>query len=90
LPLAVVYLERSSFFHVMSDRISLRADLDALGIPGRLYSLDGWKDERLCLEQRNGQWMVYFVERGVERPLASFDDESGACDFMLAEMKREL
>ncbi|MHA3016597.1 hypothetical protein E6A55_20345 [Cupriavidus necator H16] len=68
----------------------LKSELDRLGVPRRVYSLSGWRDERLCLEERSGTWHVFFVERGGERPLREFQSENDACHFMLEELKLEI
>jgi hypothetical protein len=68
----------------------LQNELDRLGVSRRLYSLRGWSDEKLCLENRQGQWHVYFVERGQERPMKVFESEEQACEFMLSELKYEV
>jgi hypothetical protein len=68
----------------------LKAELEALGVPRRVYSLSGRKDERLCIECREGTWFVFFVERGQERALKKFATESEACSFMLEELKLEV
>lgn len=68
----------------------LKKKLDALGVPRQVYSLGGWRDERVCIENRNGMWIVFFVERGEERLLRSFSEEADACNFMLDELRREV
>jgi hypothetical protein len=73
------------------DRTSLRIALQELGVPARLYSLSGSQaDERICLYQDDGEWRVSFFERGQERPLGRFNNESAACEFMLEQLKHEL
>ncbi len=68
----------------------LKHELERLGIPRRIYSLNGGKDERLCMENRDGNWVVFFVERGQDRILKQFVSESDACAFMLEELKLEI
>jgi hypothetical protein len=68
----------------------LKCELERLGVPRRVYSLNGGKDERLCIECRDGEWVVFFVERGQERTLKQFVSESDACAFMLTELKLEM
>lgn len=65
----------------------LKAELELLGVSPLLYSLRGRSDEKLCLECRDGDWYVYFVERGRERPMRAFDSEGPACEFMLGLLK---
>ncbi len=61
----------------------LKDELDQFGVSPRLYSLRGWSHEKLCLEQRDGDWYVFLVERGRERPMRAFESEDEACIFML-------
>ena len=68
----------------------LRFELEKLRVPRRVYSLNGWTDERLCLENRDGLWHVFFVERGEERIMGIFENEEQACDFMLSELRYEI
>ncbi len=68
----------------------LKAELEKLGVPRLIYSLRGARDERLCIENRDDAWYVFFVERGQERVLRRFSDESEACLFMLEELKQEI
>ena len=68
----------------------LKQELERLGIPRRVYSLNGRKDERLCIEAREGMWHVYFVERGKEGSVKQFATESEACYFMLNELRYEI
>lgn len=68
----------------------LQLQLEKLGVPRRVYSLRGAKDERLCIENRSGVWCVFFVERGQVRILKEFEEEAKACEFMLNELKFEV
>lgn len=68
----------------------LKAELDRLGVPQRVYSLTGWRDERLCLEFRQDMWHIFYVERGAERSMREFRTEDEACGFMLEELKYEV
>ena len=56
----------------------------------RAYSLDEeQKDEALCLRCENGQWCVYYSERGLQTDKECFGDESAACEFFLDEMRSD-
>lgn len=68
----------------------LKEQLETLGVPRMLYSLKGARDERLCIEMRDGVWYVFFVERGQEHVLNTFSEESEACMFMLEELRQEI
>ncbi len=70
--------------------VQLKQELENLGVPRRVYSLNGWKDERLCLELRDNKWSIFFVERGEERDLKQFSSEAQACDYMLGELRYEI
>lgn len=70
--------------------IELQLELNKLDVPRRVYSLRGAVDERLCLDQRNGTWFVFFMERGQEINLKEFASESFACEYMLNELKYEI
>lgn len=73
------------------NKIELREALISLGVPSRIYSLNGSQiDERVCLYQTAEEWRVSFFERGQERQLGSFSNESAACEFMLSELKHEV
>jgi hypothetical protein len=68
----------------------LEQELEALGVPRRIYSLNAAKDERLCIEHRGGDWVIFFVERDKERILRQFVSEENACTYMLGELKSEI
>lgn len=73
------------------NKAELRAELQTLGVPTRVYSLSGNRvDERVCLYEHDGEWKVSFFERGQERLLGAFSSESEACKFMLGELKHEV
>jgi hypothetical protein len=48
------------------------------------YSLDGGlPDERYCLGEENGVWVVYYSERGVQSGKTQFANECDACQYLL-------
>lgn len=56
----------------------------------RSYSLDEeQKDEALCLRLDNGQWCVYYSEKGLQTGKEYFKDENFACEFFLDEMRSD-
>lgn len=70
------------------DRAELRAALDAEGIPPGAYSLDGGlPEDRLCLDEVYGRWIVYYVERGQHREERTFAAEDEACRYLFALLK---
>ena len=58
------------------------------GIPECYYNLDGVgrKDERLCLEYSNGEWHVYYLERGIRTSDDVFPSEEAACEYIYKEI----
>lgn len=65
------------------NRASLRALLEAEGVAGDQYDLEGdFCDECLRLEQVNGVWHVYYAERGLRTGERQFETEDDACQFM--------
>ncbi len=58
------------------------------GIPDFLYNIDGKgrDDERLCLVQYNGQWNVYYSERGCKTTNRLFNTEDEALRYILEEL----
>jgi hypothetical protein len=47
------------------------------------YSLDGGlPDERYCLGEENGVWIVYYSERGVQSGKMQFVNEHEACEYL--------
>lgn len=68
-------------------RAELQGILRGMGVPTRLYNLDGKgrTDERFCLELINDEWTVYFSERGVKTTNEKFISEDAACQFILEQ-----
>ncbi len=64
--------------------LELQQALIALGTPAHAYSLTGgFPNEAYCLDGSGGGWRVYYSERGNKNSLASFANESEACQFFL-------
>ncbi|MED3649686.1 hypothetical protein [Heyndrickxia sporothermodurans] len=60
-------------------------------VPKDLYSLEGGlPNEALCLNEENGQWEVYYSERGVKSQLKRFDSEDRACEYFCKEILDQL
>lgn len=54
------------------------------------YSLTGGEpDEALCLSFDDGQWHVYYSERGLQTGKVSFGSESEACEYFLKKMRSD-
>jgi hypothetical protein len=48
------------------------------------YSLNGGlPDERYCLGEEGGAWVVYYSERGIESGKKQFVNENDACEYLL-------
>lgn len=62
----------------------LRSILLNKGISRSYYSLEGGlPNEKLCLDYENGEWTVYYSERGIRTGIRYFDNEEDACDYLL-------
>lgn len=46
-----------------------------------------YPNESYCIRQKNGQWEVYYSERGQKTGLKMFDLESDACEYLLEKIK---
>jgi hypothetical protein len=56
----------------------------------KTYSLEPAEvDEALCLREENGQWCVYYAERGLQTGKKFFSSEAQACSFFLTEMRSD-
>lgn len=66
----------------------LNERLKEMGVPSHLYNLDGRgrTDERFCLELANGEWHVYYLERGVRTTDEAFPSEDAACEYIYHEL----
>jgi hypothetical protein len=54
------------------------------------YSFSGDNpDETLCLREEQGQWCVFYAERGLQTGKEYFTSEAVACDHFLNEMKSD-
>ena len=64
--------------------------LVAVGAPAHAYSLTGGlPNEAYCLDGTGAGWQVYYSERGNKNSIASFDNESEACQFFLELIRKE-
>lgn len=72
------------------NKSELQAILATENFNPRAYSLDEEnRDEALCLRFADGQWYVYYSERGLQTGKSAFIDESSACEFFLTEMRSD-
>jgi hypothetical protein len=69
--------------------IALKEILVSEGIPAKWFLLDGKgiKEDKVCLEQTDGKWSVFYSERGKEYDLLTFATESAACDNLLVRLR---
>lgn len=71
--------------------IELKKIFEDENVPRELYSLKGGlPNESYCIEQVNGQWEVYYSERGSKSSLKFFDTEEKACLYLYKSVKRML
>jgi hypothetical protein len=58
-------------------------------IPERYFLIGnkGVKDDKYCLMQIDGEWQVFYGERGKKNKLATFTDESDACLELLSRLR---
>ncbi|GJA02516.1 hypothetical protein ECV0102_28640 [Enterobacter cloacae] len=70
------------------DRVELQSELNKLNIPRNSYSIDGVKDETLCLILDGGLWCIFYSERGKRTEVEFFATESDACQSFLARITK--
>lgn len=70
------------------DRVELQSELNKLYIPRDSYSIDGVKDETLCLIHDRGLWCVFYSEHGKRTEVDFFVTESDACQSFLARITK--
>lgn len=46
-----------------------------------------YPNESHCIRENNGEWEVYYSERGQKTGLAKFISESAACEYLLKKIK---
>jgi hypothetical protein len=47
-----------------------------------------YPNESYCIRENNGEWEVYYSERGQKTGLTKFYSESKACEYLLDKIKR--
>lgn len=68
------------------NRSSLRELLASEHVRNDAYSLDGDRDESMCLEPLAGGWAVYYSERGLRSVERWFETEDEACQFLASRL----
>lgn len=67
-------------------RVKLIGALQIAGVRPRAYSVSGAQDLALCLGNVDGQWEVFYFERGEKTFSKRFSTESDACTYMYKEL----
>ena len=64
-------------------------ELKKIGVPEDLYSImiGGLPNEKMCIV-KEGNWQVYYSERGNKVGLKLFETETEACEYFLRKLKR--
>lgn len=57
-------------------------------VPTKLYQIGGESDGKICLEQENGIWEVFFCDKMSKIGIMCFKDENSACARMLSEITK--
>ena len=77
-------------YRSINSRISyltaLAEELERLGVPSNYYSLGANRDERTCLLERDGKWLVYYSERGRMEDLREFSTLGDAAAFLVGAL----
>lgn len=60
----------------------LQTKLFELDIPHYYYNICGSSDDdeqRICLTEESGKWLVYYCEDGIRNDLSEYSSEEEAC-----------
>lgn len=68
----------------------LKQKLQARNVPAGYYSLNGYADDALCIEQVGSEWIVYDGERGKKHRVRTFQNEEDACAEFWSQIVRLL
>ena len=66
----------------------LEKELVNLGVPKNYYSLGREKNERTCIIEEDGVWLVYFFERGSREDLHKFTNFSKMKKYVIDELTK--
>lgn len=67
--------------------VKLKEKLDEHNVESYHYSIDGSAVlEGFCIEKNSKGWVVYYLERGIEKRHEYFKDESSACENILCRI----
>lgn len=67
----------------------LEKKLQQIKVPKSCYSImkGGLPNEMLCLITENGNWVVYYSEKGIRSGVTKFKSESEACTYFFNKLK---
>ncbi len=57
-------------------------------VPDWEYSFDGSEEQCQCIEEENGRWRIYFVERGMKHGRSEFRSHKEAAREMISRLAR--
>ena len=57
-------------------------------VPARLYKIGGSHNNRICLEETEDGWEVFFSEKKEKIGLLQYEDENSACLSMKNEIRK--
>ena len=71
---------------------TLKVQLNLFRVAPNAYSLSGGlpNEQYVLGEEANGQWEVYYSERGQKTGLKVYDSESNACNYFREKIKHDL
>lgn len=61
----------------------LKKVFSAYGVSSNLYSLNGYSEDRFCIEPENGRWIVYIGSRGNKNSLTTHKTCAEACSRLI-------
>ncbi|MBE6901088.1 MAG: hypothetical protein E7478_01285 [Ruminococcaceae bacterium] len=64
----------------------LSIQLFEMMIPHYCYSIGEEQDQRVCMVENSGKWLVYFCEDGEKLDLEEYADENAACEDVLRRL----
>jgi hypothetical protein len=64
--------------------VALSQELKNLNVPENYYSLGHLRDERTCLLEMDGRWLVFYSERGRMEDLHSFREFDDARRYLIS------
>jgi hypothetical protein len=66
---------------------ALAQELEVLGVPKSNFSIGHTQNERTCLVEDNGKWLVFYSEKGQMADLAEFNSFKQAKSHLLTLLK---